>query len=75
MVLVDGEVIQKDGRLTRVDEARLIEEIHEAHERIEPQLTRSELKVEEMLAPYERIYRRCQHIEISPDTYPARFSH
>jgi 5-methylthioadenosine/S-adenosylhomocysteine deaminase len=75
MVLVDGEVIQKDGRLTRVDEARLIEEIHEAHARIEPQLTRSELNVEEMLAPYERIYRRCQHIEISPDTYPARFSH
>ena len=75
MVLVDGDIIQKDGRLTRVDESKLIEEIQEAHARIEPQLSRSEQSVEEMLAPYERIYRRCQHIEISPDTYPARFSH
>ena len=26
-------------------------------------------------APFERIYRRCQDIEIASDTYPARLSH
>ena len=31
--------------------------------------------VERLLPAYERIYRRCQEIAISPDTYPARFDH
>jgi 5-methylthioadenosine/S-adenosylhomocysteine deaminase len=74
-VMVDGEVIFADGRLTRVDEPRLLAEIKEAHARIEPLLTDSENDVERLREPYERIYRRCQHIEIAPDTYPARFSH
>jgi 5-methylthioadenosine/S-adenosylhomocysteine deaminase len=73
--MVDGEVIFADGRLTRVDEPRLLAEIKEAHARIEPLLTDSENDVERLREPYERIYRRCQHIEIAPDTYPARFSH
>ena len=75
MVMVDGEVIKKDGKLTRVDEDKLLDEIREAHARLAPQLTASEKDVERMLAPYERIYHRCQHIDISPETYPARFSH
>jgi 5-methylthioadenosine/S-adenosylhomocysteine deaminase len=58
-----------------VDEPRLLAEIKEAHARIEPLLTDSENDVERLREPYERIYRRCQHIEIAPDTYPARFSH
>ena len=74
MVMVDGEVIKKDGKLTRVDEDKLLDEIRAAHARLAPQLTASEKDVERMLAPYERIYHRCQHIEISPETYPARFS-
>ena len=73
MVMVDGEVILKDGKLTRVDEDKLIAEIHAAHERIGPMLTQSEKDVERLLEPYERIYRRCQCIPISPETYPARF--
>jgi guanine deaminase len=73
MVMVDGEVIKKDGKLTRVDEDRLLAEIQQAHVRIAPLIAESEKDVERMLAPYERIYRRCQQIDISPDTYPARF--
>jgi 5-methylthioadenosine/S-adenosylhomocysteine deaminase len=75
LVMVDGEVIEQNGKLTRVDEAALIAEIQEAHARIEPILAASEAEVEELLQPYQRIYQRCQHMEISPDTYPARFSH
>ena len=44
-------------------------------ERIEPMLTASEADVEELVVPYERIYRRCQCMDIAKDTYPARFSH
>lgn len=75
MVMVDGEVIKKDGQLTRVDEDKLLGEIQQAHARLAPLIAESEKDVERMLAPYERIYRRCLRIDISPDTYPARFSH
>lgn len=75
MVMVDGEVIERHGRLTRVDEAALLGEIAEAHARLEPMLTASEAEVEELRPPYERIYQRCQCIDIAPDTFPARFSH
>jgi guanine deaminase len=74
-VMVDGEPILANGSLTRVDEDRLLDEIAEAHARIAPLLTQSEKGVERLRLPYERIYRRCQAIEIAPDTYPARFSH
>jgi len=73
-VMVNGEKVLVDGRLTLVDEDRLLDEISEAHARIKPFLDASEKEVERLLAPYERIYRRCQAIEIAPDTYPARFS-
>jgi 5-methylthioadenosine/S-adenosylhomocysteine deaminase len=72
-VMVDGEPILLEGKLTRVDEDKLIDEIHAAHARIAPLIADSENDVERLREPYERIYRRCQKIEISPDTYPARF--
>ena len=72
MAMVDGEVILAGGRLANVDEDRLMDEIREAHERIEPMLAKSEIEVEEISPHYERIYRRCQCIDIPADTYPAR---
>jgi guanine deaminase len=74
-VMVDGEPIMAEGKLARVDEGRLLGEIADAHARIEPLLTASEKDVERLREPYERIYRRCQQVEIAPDTHPARFSH
>ena len=74
LVMVDGEITLQAGKLTRVDEAALLSEIAEVHARIEPQLTASEADVERLVAPYERIYRRCQCIDIAADTYPARFA-
>jgi guanine deaminase len=73
LVMVDGEVIEQGGRLTRIDEAAILDEIKEAHARIEPHLTASEADVERISPHYERIYRRCQCMEIAHDTYPARF--
>ncbi|WP_375460270.1 amidohydrolase family protein [uncultured Enterovirga sp.] len=73
LVMVDGAVTMRDGRLTRVDESALLAEIAETHARIEPELTASEADVERLVEPYTRIWRRCQCIEIASDTYPARF--
>jgi guanine deaminase len=70
-VMVDGEVILSDGRLTRVDEDRLLGEIRDVHARIAPLLAASEKEAEPLREPLERIYRRCGGIAISPDTYPA----
>ena len=75
LVMVDGEVIERDGKLTRIDEAAILAEIQEAHGRIEPQLSASEAEVETIAPYYERIYRRCECMVIAPDTYPARFCH
>ena len=75
MVIVDGDVIKQDGRLTRVDEGKLLDEIREAHARIAPLLAESEKDTERMLPHYERIYHRCQAEHISDETYPARVSH
>jgi 5-methylthioadenosine/S-adenosylhomocysteine deaminase len=75
LVMVDGEVIMSEGRLTRVDEDSLLAEIRRAHARIAPLLTACEEDVDRLRQPYERIYHRCQQIAIAPDTYPARFSH
>jgi guanine deaminase len=73
-VMVDGKVIKENGKLTRIDEDKIIAEIHEAHERLAPMIAASEADVDRMREPYERIYRRCQHVSIATDTYPARFS-
>jgi len=72
-VFVDGEPVMADGKLTRVDETALLDELAAEHAKLEPLIAASERDVERLLPPYERIYRRCQAIEIAPDTYPARF--
>ena len=74
-VMVDGEAVLSSGRLTRVDEDRLLAEIREAHARIAPLLSASEQEGERLREPLERIYRRCAEIDIPGDTYPAHFSH
>src|SRR5262249_2648849 len=75
LVMVDGEVILANGRLTRIDEDRILDEIRAAHARLAPLLRGAEKEGERFHAPFERIYRRCQDIEIATDTYPARLLH
>jgi 5-methylthioadenosine/S-adenosylhomocysteine deaminase len=72
LVMIDGQVVQRHGRLTRVDEDALIAEIQDAHARIAPALAASEQDVARLSAPYEKIYQRCRHMPIPAETYPAR---
>jgi guanine deaminase len=73
MLLVDGELVMRDGTLTRIDEPALLAELAEAHRALAPLIAASEREVERMVPAYERIYRRCLQIPIADDTYPARF--
>ena len=74
MVMVDGEVIQRDGRLTRIREDELITDIQDVHARIAHALAASEDDVARLSAPYERIYQRCRHLPIPAETIPARLA-
>jgi 5-methylthioadenosine/S-adenosylhomocysteine deaminase len=74
MVMVDGEAIQRNGRLTRVDEDQLIADIQDVHARIAHALAASEQDIARLAAPYERIYQRCRHMPIPADTYAARLN-
>jgi guanine deaminase len=47
-VMVDGGVILQHGKLTRVDEDKLIDEIAAVHARLEPLITASENDVERL---------------------------
>jgi guanine deaminase len=73
LVMVDGGIVLRGGQPTRIDEERLLAEIGEAHARIGPALAENDHNTGRILEPYRRICERCQHIEIAPDTYPARF--
>ena len=73
MLLVDGEIVMRDGKLTRIDEAAVLAELADAHAALAPAIADSERDVERMVPAYERIYRRCLAIAIADDTHPARF--
>jgi len=75
LVMVDGEVILANGRLTRIDEDQILDEIRAAHARLVPFLKAAEKDGERFHTPFERIYRRCNDVQIASDTYPARLSH
>ena len=72
-MIVDGEIVMRDGRLTRIDEASLLEEIAAEHTKLLPLLERTERQAEPINDAYRRIYARCLREQIAPDTYPARF--
>ena len=72
-VFVDGEPAMRGGTLTRVDEASMLAEIAAEHKMLAPLIAHAENSVAPMLAPYRRIWERCQREAIADETYPARF--
>ncbi len=73
-IVIDGDVVMRNGRLTRVDEAALLVEIAEEHATLEPEIGQAERSADRMLPALERIYRRCLDIPVSPDTLPSQLS-
>jgi guanine deaminase len=73
LVMVDGEIVMRDGRFTRFDDAALFDEIAAEHERLKPYLDAAEAGVSGIRQAYEAIYRRSLTHRIAEDTYPALF--
>jgi 5-methylthioadenosine/S-adenosylhomocysteine deaminase len=70
--MVNGEVALRDGRFTRVDEPRLLAEIHAEIDGLAEQFAASQASVVPVREAMDALYRRALAVEISPDTYPAR---
>lgn len=73
MMIVDGEIVMRDGALTGIDEAAILAEISDEHAKLLPLLEQTERQAEPINAAYRRIYARCLREPIAADTYPARF--
>jgi len=73
-VMVNGEVALRDGRLTGVDEPRLLAEIHGEIEKLAEQFAASAASVAPVRAAMDALYRRSLQAQIPPDTYPARLT-
>jgi guanine deaminase len=72
--MVDGAVALRNGRLAKLDEAKILAEITLEFERLSAEYERAEASVGPLRAVMERIYRRALQASIAPDTHPARIS-
>jgi 5-methylthioadenosine/S-adenosylhomocysteine deaminase len=71
--MVAGQTVLRDGRFTRVDEARLLAEIGVEWAKLEPQYAAFEASIGPVRAALDAVYRRALATPIPSDTYPARF--
>jgi guanine deaminase len=71
---VDGVEVIRNGSLTQIDEAAILEEIAQEHARLAPLISQSEQAVQRLLPSYRRIWNRCLEVPIDKATYAARFN-
>jgi 5-methylthioadenosine/S-adenosylhomocysteine deaminase len=70
--MVGGEVVMRDGQLSRIRERELLAEIAREHAALQDRLAREEALVAPIVASMDKIYRRSLAVPIPPDTFPAR---
>lgn len=71
-VMVDGEPVLRDGRLTRIDEAAILAEIASDYCELAARYTEAEASVAPILEAVEAIYRRSLAQPIPADTFAAK---
>ena len=67
-VVVDGALAMRDGKLTRIDEERLIAEFQAAYEELAPSIMESEKASFALLQGIDKIYRKSLTVPIPSDT-------
>ena len=72
--MVDGNITMQKGRLTKIDEPTIIEEIGREHARVKPQFESTKSAIMPILNAMEQIYRRSLATPIPSDTYAARLA-
>jgi 5-methylthioadenosine/S-adenosylhomocysteine deaminase len=70
--MVAGDVVIDRGRMTRIDETVLLQEIESEFRLLVDRYADAEASMAPVLAAMELIYRRAQATTIAPDTYAAR---
>jgi guanine deaminase len=67
-VVVDGSLAMSNGKLTRIDEGKLIAEFTAAYEQLLPSILESEKASHALFAGIDRIYRKSLTVPIPSDT-------
>ncbi len=67
-VLVDGEIVLQDGKLTRIDEMKLIGDFQAAHERLLDRIHASEAASGPVLEGLGKLYQKSLGIKVAADT-------
>ncbi|MFN4276289.1 MAG: amidohydrolase family protein [Ferrovibrio sp.] len=73
-VLVDGEIVMQGGRLTKIDELKLIGDFQAAHERLLDRIHASEAAAGPVLDGLGRLYRKSLSTKIAADTTRGVFN-
>lgn len=71
-LVIDGDIVLRDGALTKIDEPSIIARIHEEAARLAPEIAKAEASVAKLRTPYEEIYHRCCATPIPDDVLPTR---
>lgn len=71
-LFVGGELVMDDGKLTRIQEEDILEEISDVHKSLEPLIASSEKNTDHIRNAYQRIYCRCCDQPIPAETIPAK---
>jgi guanine deaminase len=70
--MVAGDIVIDRGRMTRIDEAALLEEIESEFRLLSDRYADAEASVAPVLAAMDSVYRRALAVAIAPDTHAAR---
>ncbi len=73
-VMVDGEVAMQHGRLTRIDEGALLEEIAIEFQGLAGRYAEAEADAAPVIAAVESIYRRSLALPVPSDTFETRLA-
>lgn len=72
-VLVDGEIVVRDGKLTRIDEAVAREEIRQAFAEFAPRLAQIEIHAAKLEPYYKAMYERSLEKDVGMSRWVGRF--
>jgi 5-methylthioadenosine/S-adenosylhomocysteine deaminase len=72
--MVNGDVVIRDAKFTRIDEGKILREIQENYQSLQEQFDAAETDMAPVLKVMEAIYFRAQASQIAPDTFAARLS-
>jgi guanine deaminase len=71
-VIVEGNPVVSEGRLTLKNEAEISAGVSKAMDKLRPHIEEAE-KFTQLLTPaYQRIWQRCQKLPLAPGTIPAK---